>query len=116
MEPHMPDSYCVIFTTTGNLQEAENMARMLVSRKLAACVQITDVSSTYMWQGELRKEPEHLLLIKTLSSRFADIQAVILENSSYEVPEIVQLPVEQGFPAYLAWISESTSSASVPRV
>ena len=112
----MPDSYCVIFTTTGNLQEAENMARMLVSRKLAACVQITDVSSTYMWQGELRKEPEHLLLIKTLSSRFADIQAVILETSSYEVPEIVQLPVEQGLPAYLAWISESTSSDSVPRV
>lgn len=111
----MSDSYCVILTTTGNLQEAENMARMLVSRKLAACVQISDVSSTYVWKGELRKEAEHLLLIKTLSSRFADIQAVILENHSYEVPEIVQLPVEKGFPAYLEWISENTSSAGTPR-
>jgi periplasmic divalent cation tolerance protein len=111
----MSDSYCVILTTTGNLQEAENMARMLVSRKLAACVQVSGVSSTYMWKGELRREPEHLLLIKTLSSRFGDIQAVILENHSYEVPEIVQLPVEKGLPAYLEWISENTSSGGAPR-
>jgi periplasmic divalent cation tolerance protein len=105
MEERMPDSYCVILTTTGNLQEAENMARTLVSRKLAACVQITDVSSTYMWKGELRKEQEHLLLIKTSASRYAEVEAAIVENHSFEVPEIVQLPVQQGLPAYLDWIS-----------
>ena len=105
----MPDTYCVITTTTESLQEAENMARMLVSRRLAACVQIVDVSSVYTWQGEIRKEPEHLLLIKALADRYAEIETAIRENHSYEVPEILQLPVEDGWPAYLKWISESTS-------
>jgi periplasmic divalent cation tolerance protein len=111
----MPESYCVILSTAGSKEEADRLAEMLVSRKLAACVQITAISSVYTWQGELHKDAEHLLLIKTLSSRFADIQAMILENHSYEVPEIVQLPVQQGLPAYLDWISENTSSAGVPR-
>jgi periplasmic divalent cation tolerance protein len=111
----MSESYCVILTAVGNRAEAEQLARLLVTRKLAACVQITAITSYYMWNDELHDDAEHLLLIKTLSSRFADIQAVILENSSYEVPEIVQLPVEQGLPAYLDWISDNTSSASVPR-
>lgn len=104
----MSDSYCVILTTTGNLQEAENMARMLVSRKLAACVQITGVSSTYMWEGELRKEPEHLLLIKARADSYDAVQAAIRESHSYEVPEIVQLPIQRGLPAYLDWIAGNT--------
>lgn len=105
----MPDTYCVITTTTESLQEAENMARMLVSRRLAACVQISDVSSVYTWQGEIRKEPEHLLLIKSSSDRYAEIEALIRENNSDVVPEIIQMPIQHGWSGYLDWISESTT-------
>jgi periplasmic divalent cation tolerance protein len=61
-----------------------------------------------MWQGELHKDPEFLLLIKTAASRYAEIEAAIIENHSYEVPEIVQLPIQRGLPAYLDWITDST--------
>jgi periplasmic divalent cation tolerance protein len=106
----MPESYCIILTTAGSREEADQLAEMLISRKLAACVQVTGVSSFYMWKSELRREPEHLLLIKTLAARYAEIEAAILENHSYEVPEIIQLPVQRGFDRYLRWIDESTAA------
>ena len=104
----MPDSCCVILTAAGSEEEASRLAEMLVSRNLAACVQVTGISSVYRWEGRLHKEPEHLLLIKTTAHRYAEIEAAIVANHSYEVPEIVQLGVEQGLPAYLEWISENT--------
>jgi len=84
------------------------MAGELVSRRLAACVQISDVASTYWWNGSLTHEAEHLLLIKTTTRLYKDVEAAILELHSYEIPEIVQVPVEQGFDRYLNWIDEST--------
>ena len=111
----MPDSHCVILSTTGSREEADRLAELLVSRKLAACVQISAISSVYMWQGELHRDTEFLLLIKTAASRYAEIETAIVKNHSYEVPEIVQLPVQQGLPAYLDWISENSSSSGVAR-
>ena len=111
----MPDSHCVILCTTGSREEAERLAELLVSRKLAACVQISAITSVYTWQGDLHKDAEFLLLIKTAASRYAEVEAAIIEHHSYEVPEIVQLPIENGLPAYLEWISANTSSAGVPR-
>lgn len=110
----MPGSYCVILTTVGSLQEADSIAEMLVSRKLAACVQIAAVSSAYSWNGALQKDSEHLLLIKTVAERYDDIEAAIVAHHSYEVPEIVQLPIERGLPAYLAWIDENTGPPHSP--
>lgn len=104
----MPEVYCVILTTTGTREQAERLAELLVTRRLAACVQITAISSIYMWKGELHKDPEHLLLIKTCPDRYEDVQTAILENHSYEVPEIVQLPIERGLGRYLSWVNEST--------
>ena len=104
----MTEECCVILTTVGDKDEADRLAELLVSRKLAACVQITPVSSVYTWKGALQKESEHLLLIKTATRRYDEVQAAIRENHSYEVPEIVQLPVERGLPAYLDWISTGT--------
>ena len=101
----MPESYCVILTTVGKRLEAEELARLLVTRRLAACVQITAISSFYVWNDELHDDAEHLLLIKTAASRYAEIEAAIRANHSYEVPEIVQLPVEGGLPEYLDWLS-----------
>ena len=98
----------MILTTAGSRQEADRLARTLVSSRLAACVQVTPISSTYMWKEELRSEPEFLLLIKTQAGRYDEIQAAILRDHSYEVPEIVQLPIERGFDRYLGWISANT--------
>ena len=111
----MSDSYCVILTAVASRSAAEELARLLVTRRLAACVQITPVTSYYVWNDQLHDDAEHLLLIKTAASRYAEIEAAILENHSYEVPEIVQLPIEKGLPAYLEWISRNTSSAGASR-
>jgi len=105
----MPETYCVVLTTAGSYEEAHRLAEILVSRQLAACVQINDVTSFYTWNGALRREPEHLLLIKTRAALYAAVQAAILENHSYEVPEIIQLPIQQGLDRYLAWIDENTA-------
>jgi len=104
----MANDYCLILTTCGNRDEAEKIAELLVTRKLAACVQITPVSSRYVWKGALKKDDEHLLLIKTAEWRYSAVEQAIRENHSYEVPEIVQLPIERGLDRYLSWVEEST--------
>ena len=105
----MHDSYCVILSTAGSQEEANRLAQLLVARRLAACVQIVNASSVYMWKGDLRREGEYLLFIKTAAHRYPDVETALVENHSYEVPEIIQIPVVQGLDRYLAWISENTS-------
>ena len=104
----MSEACCVILTTAGSQAEADRIAEALVHRRLAACVQIAAISSTYMWKGSVTREAEHLLLIKTPTRLYQGVEALIRELHSYEVPEIVQLPIEQGSAGYLNWISEST--------
>jgi periplasmic divalent cation tolerance protein len=104
----VPESYCVILCTVGSRDEAEQLAELLVTRKLAACVQVAAVSTTYSWDGALHKDSEQLLLIKTATRRYDEVETAIRENHSYEVPEIVQMPIDRGLPAYLEWISENT--------
>ena len=100
--------FCVILTAVANQTEAEKLSALLVERRLAACVQIVNIDSTYRWNGKVTSEPEFLLLIKTTSLRYKEVQAAILENHSYEVPEIIQVPITQGSERYLGWIGENT--------
>jgi len=104
----MTKSYDIILTTTGSKEETDRLAEMLVSRQLAACVQVINIGSTYMWQGKMTQEAEFLLLIKTASHLYSEVEKIIVENHSYEIPEIIQIPIVQGLPAYLAWIDENT--------
>ncbi len=106
----MPDSFCVILTTAGSRAEATKLSEILVTRQLAACVQVVEISSAYIWEGKLNQGPEFLLLIKTASHLYKDVEAAIRENHSYAVPEVLQLPVERGLPAYLAWITANTKT------
>jgi periplasmic divalent cation tolerance protein len=105
----MTDTFCVILTTVGGREAADRIAEALVSRRLAACVQVSDISSTYRWNGQVTKDSEWLLLIKTAGHLYKQVEAAILEMHPYEVPEIVQVPVVQGLAPYLDWIAESTS-------
>ena len=104
----MSGPYCVILATAGSQAEADRLAEMLVSRRLAACVQVANIASCYRWKGAVTKEAEYLLLIKTVAHLYSQVEAAIVESHSYEVPEIIQLPVEQGLDRYLGWIDENT--------
>ncbi len=98
----------IILTTTPNSEEAETLARKIVEAKLAACVQILpQIKSFYVWKGEVQKETECLLLIKTLAVKFAELETFIRENHSYEIPEIVALPASDVAESYLNWVENS---------
>jgi periplasmic divalent cation tolerance protein len=105
----MSTKYSVILTTTGSQQEANQISELLVREKLAACVQSLPITSTYTWEGQLTQDAEWLLLIKTKSDKYKEIEALILAHHSYDVPEIIRVPVEAGYPGYLTWINNNTA-------
>jgi periplasmic divalent cation tolerance protein len=96
----------MVLTTCPNQEEARKIATLLIRERLAACVQITGITSLYEWKGTVNTESEQLLLIKTLADRYGDIESFILKTHSYEVPEIVMIPIERGSASYLGWIDE----------
>ncbi len=99
----------VVISTCGSPEEAERLARLLVERRLAACVNILPpVRSVYRWQGKLEDTSEWMLLIKTAESRFPQISETLLAAHSYEVPEIIALPVLAGSAPYLNWLATET--------
>ncbi len=99
----------VVLSTCGSSEEAERIARALVERRLAACVNIVPgVQSVYRWQGAVEQVAELLLVIKTRRERFAELRDALRALHSYEVPECIALSSEAGAPAYLDWIAAET--------
>jgi len=95
----------IILTTISNKAAGEVLAEKIVEAKLAACVQILpEMTSVYVWEGKVQKEHEHLLLIKTLPVKYAELEAFITANHSYDVPEIVAIEAERVSEPYLAWM------------
>ena len=98
----------LVLTTCGSLEEARNIAQELVKRQVAACVNIVpQIESVYRWQGEVESATEYLLLIKTTSEAFDRVREALSELHSYELPECVEIAIEDGSAAYLEWIGES---------
>jgi periplasmic divalent cation tolerance protein len=98
----------IVLSTCGSLEEAEKIARYLVENRLAACVNvIPQVKSIYRWQGKLESAAEWLLLVKTTAERFPRVRDAIRGLHSYEVPECIVIPVEDGSASYLQWIEDS---------
>lgn len=99
---------CLLLTTAASREEAQTLAKELVSRKLAACVNIVGpISSVYRWKGEVERSEEFLLLIKTTAARKAAIEQALHELHSYELPELISFNIEDGLEGYLKWIAES---------
>jgi len=98
--------FCLITTTFPDEQSAKAIIHLLLEQKLAACIQMQAVQSFYRWEGKLCESNEQLLLIKTRSSLFHKIEALILKHHPYTTPQIIQVPIEQGSSAYLQWIKE----------
>jgi periplasmic divalent cation tolerance protein len=102
----------VVLTTTETAEEATRLAHELVERELAACVQVVaPVTSVYRWQGKLETASEHLLLIKTTSAAYVELEAVIKQLHSYQTPEVLALPVAVGSSDYLAWLQASVKTS-----
>ena len=101
--------YGIVMVTTASQEEAEKIARVLVEVKLAACVSFSPINSIYTWQGKVNKDQEWQLFIKTDLTRFPTLEAKILELHSYEVPEVIALPILKGHQPYLQWIAQQVS-------
>jgi len=100
--------YSTVLVTCPNKDTARVLARLLVEQKLAACGQLLDIESVYTWEGKVHEEGEILLILKSKTELFEQLQVAIQENHSYEVPQIVQLSISDGLPSYLNWIDEQT--------
>src|SRR5271170_3464251 len=98
----------LVLTTCGSLEEARSIAHALVDRQLAACVNIVpQVESVYRWQGKVEIGAEWLLIIKTTVEAFDRVREALSELHSYELPECIEIGIEDGSAAYLDWIGES---------
>ena len=98
-----------VITTVDSLDNAQQLAAVLVERKLGACVQISRISSVYVWQGETRNDEEFRLLIKTQKDRYSDVEAAILEAHPYELPAIFAIDIDQGYGPYADWVQANSS-------
>ena len=99
--------YLQVFTTTDRPGDAENISKVLVTRRLAACAQVLGpITSTYWWEGKMETSQEFLVLIKTRKDLYPKVEKAILDNHPYDVPEIVAIPITEGSEKYLKWIDE----------
>jgi periplasmic divalent cation tolerance protein len=99
----------LVLTNVPDADVARRIARALVERRLAACVNILPgVQSVYQWQGAVEEASELSLLIKTTRARYAELEAALQALHPYEIPELVAIPVTAGLPACLAWVAIET--------
>ena len=102
----------VVVTTVGEEERALLIARELVARRLAACVNVVPgMRSVYRWQGKICRDSEYLLLVKTLAGEYEAVAAAIRELHSYELPEILAFDVTQVDPRFLAWIGDAVDKS-----
>jgi periplasmic divalent cation tolerance protein len=90
---------------------AERIARLLIEKRLAACVNIlSPCRSVYRWKGEVEDAEEFPMLVKTTRARYAELEAAIRKEHPYDLPEIVALPLAAGLRAYLDWVADETAA------
>ncbi|MGE5113719.1 MAG: divalent-cation tolerance protein CutA [Acidobacteriaceae bacterium] len=98
----------LVLSTVGSAEEARTIARALVEKQLAACVNIIGpMQSIYRWKDAVEDAQEFLLLMKTTAENVSRLRDELSQLHSYEIPECIVLEIESGLPAYLEWISES---------
>jgi len=104
---------CIVYITAGSEEEAKRLAKALVEERLAACCSIiSKIQSIYSWEGKLQQENEHLIMCKTRNTLFGPLEQRVREIHSYDVPEILMVPVLDGSGPYLEWLLNSTGNSS----
>jgi periplasmic divalent cation tolerance protein len=103
------NSFLIVMTSLPNLLAAQELGRKLLEKKLAACIQIqSGIQSLYYWEGKLCEEQEVLLSAKTSANLWDEIEAYILSEHPYDLPEVITLSPSQVNPAYAKWIKDET--------
>lgn len=103
----------IVYITAGSMDEAARIGKMLVQERLAACVNIIDgMRSLYEWDGTLQDDREVVMIVKTRSSRVAELTSAVKAIHSYDCPCVVELPVSGGNSAFLDWIGKQVDSPS----
>jgi len=104
-------STLLVLTNLPERAAAERLAGLLVEQRLAACVNIlAPCRSVYRWQGAVRHDEEHPILIKTTAERYPALEQALRSGHPYELPEIIAVPIERGLPAYLQWVAAETKT------
>lgn len=98
-----------ILVTTSNVDEAAKIGRALVEEGIAACANIVEgVRSIYRWKGEVCDDRECLMVVKTTAANFDAVEKIVRELHSYEVPEVIAIPIVNGSKPYLDWVEENS--------
>ena len=90
--------------------KGRDIARRILEKRLAACINVSSVGSLYWWQGSIEEEEEDLLIIKTSSEKYSELERYVREIHPYKVPEIIAVEVEMGFEKYLGWVLSETNA------
>lgn len=98
----------LIFTTIGSKADAYKIGRKLLEQKLIACYNLTEVESSYLWEGQIKMAGEVLMILKTKEENFEKIETFLKENSGYDVPEVVAVKPEKVNQPYLDWVEKET--------
>lgn len=102
-------STLLVLTNLPDRAAAERLADLVIGQKLAACVNIlAPCRSVYRWKGAVQHDEEHPMLIKTTAERYPALEQALRSGHSYELPEIIAVPIERGLPAYLDWVAGET--------
>ena len=111
----MAEDVVVVMVTCATMDDATRIAKHLVEGRKAACVNILpQIRSIFRWEGEIEDDSEQLLLVKTTREMFETVNTAIREVHPYSVPEIIALPVADGYDGYLRWVQENVGSVEDP--
>lgn len=102
--------FVMVLTTVNQISVKEKLIEGLLTQKLAACIQEIPINSHYIWDGQVQKDQEVLLLIKSRKILFDEIKLFILQSHNYETPEVIMVPIEDGFSGYFSWINQVTKT------
>ena len=97
-------SYIIIKTTFGSRKEAEKAAKKIIEKRLAACIQLSEIESYYKWNNKTEKSHEYKVEIKTLDKNYRKIEELIAKNHKYQIPEIIAYKLNKGSKKYLNWM------------
>lgn len=100
--------FIMITTTFDNKEEANEISELLLKERLVSCCQLSNIISSYHWKGKIEHTEEYLLQMKSKKDLYKEIEKVILENHSYETPQIIAYDIVDGYKGYLEWIEEET--------
>ncbi len=98
----------LIFTTLDSIRDAKSLSKLLINEKLCACVHMEQIKSVFEWEGKLSEESEIRLTIKSISDNYDTIEAIILENHPYELPEILSIPTHNCYRPFAEWVADQS--------